>query len=213
MPASFRPLRSGLLRLFAFALGMGCLCLAAIHPFTLNQMPYSADGLLQLLRGAALEHSLRVDDPLWPRFSSGLVYGYGAPLFSFFPPLAYFPVSLAPAFGLSFLNAWLLTMCLYTWLAGTGMYLLARLWTRSELGAWIGAAAYVYSPYWLFDSVTRGATAEMAALAALPFVFFCLTRLAFAGRRLDFLLALAALSLFLPLHTVISLHGAALLAL
>lgn len=213
MRASYRPLRSGALRLIAFTLGMSCLCLAAIHPFTLNQMPYSADGLLQLLRGAALEHSLRVDDPLWPRYSSGLVYGYGASLFSFFPPLAYYPTSLAPALGLSFLQAWLLTMCLYTWLAGTGMYLLARLWTRSELGAWVGAAAYVYSPYWLFDSVTRGATAEMAALAALPFVFYGLTRLAINGRRRDFLLAFAALSIFLPLHTVITLHGAAMLAL
>ena len=173
MRASDRSLRLRALRLIAFTLGMTCLCLAAIHPFTAGQMPYSADGLLQLLRGVALEHSLRVDHPLWPRFSSGLVYGYGAPLFNFFPPLAYYPASLAPALGMSFLHAWLLTMCLYTWLAGAGMYLLARLWTRSELAGWMGAAAYLYSPYWLIDSVTRGATAEMAALAALPFVFYC----------------------------------------
>jgi len=213
MPASDRPQQSGALRLIAFTIGMTCLCLAAIQPFTLNQMPHSADGRLQLLRGVALEHSLRVDHPLWPRYSSGLVYGYGAPLFSYFPPLAYYPASLAQTLGLNVLNAWLMTMCLYTILAGTGMYLLARLWTRSELGAWIGAAAYVYSPYWLIDSMTRGATAELAALAALPFVFYGMTRLAFAGRRRDFLIALAAFSIFLPLHTVITLHGTALLAL
>ncbi len=196
-----------------FLAGMTCLCLVAVQPYTLNQMPHSADGLLQLHRTLALEHSLRVDHPLWPRFSSGLAYGYGAPLFNFFPPLAYFPASLAHRLGLSFLSAWLLSMSAFTLLAGTGMYLLGRLWTRSGLGGWIAAAAYVYSPYLLFDSVIRGATAELAALAALPFALYGITRLAFSGRRADFLIALAAVSIFIPLHTIVTLHGAALLAL
>ena len=196
-----------------FVVCMTCLCLVAIQPFTLHKMPYSADGLLHLYRATALEHSLRVDHPLWPRFSSALAYGYGAPLFSFFPPLAYYPASLAHSLGLSFVSGWLLSMSAYTVLAGMGMYLLGRLWTRSELGGWIGAAAYVYCPYLLFDSVTRGATAESAALAALPFAFYGLTRLAVSGRRSDFLTALAAFSIFIPLHTVITLHGTALLAL
>ena len=200
-------------QLLAFGLGMTCLCLAAIHAFTFDQMPHTADGLLHLYRSVAVEHSLRVDHPLWPRYSSGLVYGYGAPLFNFFPPLAYYPASLAHRLGMSFLGGWLLSMCLYTVAAGAGMYLLGRLWTRTALGGWCAAAAYVYSPYLLFDSVTRGATAELAALAALPFAFYGATRLAFAGGRRDFLLALAATSVFIPLHTVITLHGAALLAL
>ena len=201
------------LRIVIFLAGMTCLCLVAIQPFTLRQMPYSADGLLQLHRTVALEHSLRVDHPFWPRFSSGLVYGYGAPLFNFFPPLAYYPASLLHNLGLSFLAAWLLSMSAYTVLAGAGMFFLGRLWTRSELGGWMAAAAYVYSPYLLFDSVTRGATAELAALAALPFAFYGLTRLAFAGRRRDFLIALGSVVIFIPLHTIVTLLGGALLAL
>ncbi|MDE2636142.1 MAG: hypothetical protein OXI30_07230 [Chloroflexota bacterium] len=200
-------------RLALFIICMSCLCLVAIQAFSLNKMPYSADGLLHLYRAAALEHSLRVDHPLWPRFSSGLAYGYGAPLFSFFPPLAYYPASLGHSLGLSFLSGWLLSMSAYTVLAGIGMYLLGRHWTRSDLGGWLAAAAYIYSPYLLFDSVTRGATAELAALAALPFAFYGLTRLAVRGRRSDFLTALAAFAIFIPLHTVITLHGTALLAL
>lgn len=207
-----RPALRQPLRFFAFSIGVACLCLAAAQPFTLNQMPYSADGLLQLHRTVAVEHSLRVDHPLWPRFSSGLVYGYGAPLFNFFPPLAYYPAVLAHRLGMSFLSAWLFSMSAFTLLAGVGMYLLGRLWTRSELGGWVAAAAYVYSPYLLFDSVIRGATAELAALAALPFAFYGITRLAFSGGRKDFLLALIALSTFIPLHTIVTLHGAALLA-
>ena len=200
-------------RAVVFLAGMIGLCLVALQAFTLNQMPLSADGLLQLHRAVALEHSLRADHSLWPRFSSGLVYGYGAPLFNFFPPTAYYPASLAHRLGMSFLSAWLFSMSAFTVLAGTGMFLLGRLWTRSALGGWVTAAAYVYSPYLLFDSVARGATAELAALAALPFAFYGLTRLAFAGRRRDFLIALASVTIFIPLHTIVTLHGAALLAL
>ena len=213
MSPSHRILIERLWRAALFVACMTCLCLVAIQAFTLHKMPYSADGLLHLYRAAALEHSLRVDNPLWPRYSSGFAYGYGAPLFSFFPPLAYYPASLAHSLGLSFLSGWLLSMSAYTVLAGMGMFLLGRLWTRSDLGGWLAAAAYVYSPYLLFDSVTRGATAELAALAALPFAFYGMTRLAVRGWRSDFLIALAAFALFIPLHTVITLHGTALLAL
>ncbi len=213
MPPSTRTVARIALAPLLFCIGMTCLCLVAIQAFALNQMPHTADGLLHLYRVVAIEHSLRVDHPFWPRFSSGLVYGYGAPLFNFFPPLAYYPASLLHSLGLSFLGAWLFSMSAFTVLAGLGMALLGRLWTRSELAAWLGAAAYVYSPYLLFDSLTRGATAELAALALLPFTFYGVTRIAFAGRRRDFLIALLALSVFIPLHTVITLHGAALLAL
>ena len=207
-PPSFR---QGALQVCLSLVGMTGLCLVAIQPFTLNRMPYSDDGMLQLHRVVALEHSLRVDHPLWPRYSSSLVYGYGAPLFNFFPPLAYYPAGLAHRLGLSFLHGWLLSMALTSVLAGTGMFLLGRLWTRSALGGWMAAASYVYSPYLLFDSVARGSTAELAALALLPFAFYGLTRLAFGGGRRDCLMALGSLSLFIPLHTLITLHGSVLL--
>ncbi len=208
-PTAFR---ARVLQVCIVLAGMVCLCLVAIQPFSLSQMPHSADGALQLYRVLALEHSLRVDHPLWPRFSSSLVHGYGAPLFNFFPPLAYYPASLAHRLGLSFLDGWLLSMALYVILAGAGALLLGRLLTRSMLGGWVAAAAYVYSPYLLFDSVARGATAELAALALFPFAMYGMTRLAFYGRRRDWLIALACLTLFIPLHTLITLHGAALLA-
>ncbi len=195
-----------------FALALACLCLTAIQPFTLGQLPYSADGTLHLYRSAALEHSLRVDGSLWPRYSSGLVYGYGAPLFNYFPPLAYMPVVLAHQLGWSFVDGWLLTICLYLLLAGAGMFLLGRLYA-GDLGGWLAAAAYLYSPYLLLDGVSRGALAELAALAALPVVFYGMTRLAWRGRAGDFTLATFAFACFIPLHTVMSLHGAALLAI
>ena len=207
-----RRLDNPALRVLLVLFGITCLSLVAIHPFAQGRMPHSADGMLQLQRVAALGHALAVDHPLWPRFASGLVYGYGAPLFNYFPPLSYYPAVILHRLGLTYLDSWLLSMAAFSLLAGAGMFLLARLWTRSDLAGWLAAAAYIYSPYFIFDSVARGASAELAALAALPFALYGLTRLAFYGRRRDFALALLTLTLFIPLHTLVTLHGAALLA-
>ena len=209
MPAVHRPLLSILCFLFAII----CLSLLAVQPFTLGQMPESADGLLQLHRTAAVDYSLRVDSPWWLRYSSGLAYGYGAPLFNYFPALSYYPGSWLHRLGFSFVQSWLMMMVIYTWLAAAGMFLLGRFWTGSRLGGWVAAIAFVYAPFYLFDSVARGTTPEMAALALLPFVLYGFARLAHHGRRLDFVLAVLAFALFIPMHTLITLHGTGLLVL
>lgn len=208
-----RPILSRLLQVPLVLFGIISLSLLAVQPFTLNQMPESADGLLQLHRTAAVDYSLWVDNSWWLRYSSGLVYGYGAPLFNYFPALSYYLGSVLHGLGLNFLQSWLLMMVLYIWLAALGMFLLGRLWTQSRLGGWTAAVAFVYSPFYLFDSVSRGAAPEMAALALLPFVLYGFTRLAWAGGRSDFALAALALTLFIPMHTLIALHGTGLLCM
>lgn len=213
MSPALAPFPRRAIHFLIFIVGIVCVCLVAVQPFLLDGMPRTDDGLLQMYRGIALDHSLRVDHPLWPRYSSGLVYGYGAPLFNYFPPLSYFPASWLHGLGFSFVGAWLLSMVMYTLLGALGMFLLGRLWTGSDLGAWMAALAYVYAPFLLFDSLTRGASPELSALAALPFVMLGFTQLAWYGRRRDLVLALASFALFIPLHTLITLHGTALLAL
>ena len=194
-----------------FLCGLIALSLAAIQPLTLNQMPETADGRLHLHRLAAVDYSLRADNPFWLRYSSGLVYGYGAPLFTYFPALSYYPGSWLHGLGLGFVSSWLMMMVLYVWLAAGGMFLLGRLWTGSLLGGWLAAAAYVYAPFVLFDALSRGAAPEMAALAMLPLALYGLTRLAWYGRRRDFIIAALAFALFIPLHTLITLHGTVML--
>ena len=191
--------------------GLIALSLAAIQPFTLNQMPETADGMLHLHRLAAVEHSLRVGSSPWLRYSTGLVYGYGAPLFNYFPALSYYPGSWLHGLGLGFVSSWLMMMVLYLWLAAAGMYALGRLWTGSPLGGWLAAAAFIYAPFYLFDALSRGAAPEMAALAILPWAMVGLTRLAWHGRRRDFVIAALTMVLFIPLHTLITLHGTVML--
>lgn len=212
MPPSPAPVSRRAFHSFILLAAIVCICMVAVQPFTLDRMPRTDDGLLQMYRGLALDHSLRVDHPLWPRYSSGLVYGYGAPLFNYFPPLSYFPATWLHGLGISFVGGWLLSMIFYTLLAALGIFLLGRLWTGSDLGGCVAALAYCYAPYFLFDSLTRGASAELAALAVLPFVMLGFTRLAWYGRRRDFALSVASFALFIPMHTLITLHGTALLA-
>ena len=213
MPPSQAPFPRRAFHFLIFIVGIVSVCLVAVQPLMLDRMPRTDDGLLQMYRSLALDHSLRVDHPLWPRYSSGLVYGYGAPLFNYFPPLSYFPATWLHGLGSSFVGGWLLSMVIFTLLAALGIFLLGRLWTGSDLGGWMAALAYVYAPFFLFDSLTRGSSSELAALAALPFVMLGFTRLAWYGRRRDFVLSVAAFALFIPLHTLITLHGTALLAL
>lgn len=182
------------------------LLLIALQPFFRADMIQTDDGLLHLYRSVALDHSLNVDGALYPRYSSGLVYGYGAALFNYFPPSSYYPTVLFHRLGLAFVPAWLMTMAAYTLLAGLGAYLLGKQWAN-RAGGLVTAVAYVYSPYFLFDTVTRGTSSETAALALLPFVLWAFTRLSRHQRPFDLLLAAGSYALFIVQHNIIALHG------
>lgn len=186
-----------------------CLALAAAHPFMTGSFPLTADGTLHLYRLIAFDHAAGQGD-LWSRYVPGMVFGYGAPFFNYYAPLSLYPLAFFHLAGLSFVDAWLAGMVFYTVVGAGGAYLLAKGW-GGRLAGFAAAAAYTYSPYVLYDSVWRGTVAEMAALAALPWCFWGLQRLAEANTRRRFLAAVVCLTLFIPLHNVVTLHSAVLL--
>ncbi|MEL7433513.1 MAG: hypothetical protein AAFN11_06170, partial [Chloroflexota bacterium] len=75
----------------------------------------------------------------------------------------------------------------------------------------MAAAAYMYAPYTLFDTVTRGSSNEFAGMAFLPFALWGFTRLGHSGKRLDFILATLTYALFIIAHNVMTLYGSLLL--
>lgn len=200
-----------LLRALLVTLGLIVLCLPAIHPFLQGQMPLADDARLHLYRGVALEHALSSGAGLWPRYVPGLVAGYGASLFNYFPPLSYYPVAFFHWLGLSFVDAWLATVIAFTLVAAVGAYRLGAFWGSTAAG-FLTAAAYIYAPYFLFDSVARGTSTEVAALALLPWAMWGFSRAARDGGRIDLALAVVSFAVFIPMHTLITLHGTALLA-
>jgi hypothetical protein len=187
------------------------LTLPAIQPLLQDEMPHTDDGYLHLYRAIALEHSLRHDGSLYPRYSSGLVYGYGAALFNYFPPSTYYPTVFLHWAGLSFVQAWVGTLILFVWIAAFGTFLLGKEWA-GDTGGFITAAAYVYAPYLLFDTVIRGTSSEMGGLVLLPWVMWGFTRLAFYGQQRDFTAAFLTFALFIPMHNLVTLHGTVMLA-
>lgn len=147
---------------------------------------------------------------LWPRWLPQSHGGLGAPVFYFYPPLAFWITGL---FGLAGLATWPSLLAAFaTLLAASGgaMYL----WLR-DLGARAlpGALLYMALPYHLFDFYRRGALAEFASFAVLPLVALALRRAA-DGRGFGWLAAsYAALVLtHLPMALLASLFLVAPLA-
>ncbi len=211
--------RSTAARILAPVVVIGCLMLTAAHPFTFGAMPDTHDGLLHFYRLVALDHAVQHGD-VWPRYAPGLVFGYGAPIFNYYAPLSLYPFELLHLLGLRFLDAFLIGLIGLAFAGAVGAYRLGKVWAGREGPVWEGqtagiatAVAYAYAPYTLYNSPRRGAVAEFAALALLPWVLWAFWRLATHGRQRDLVLAVALLGLFIPLHNITTLHGAVLLAI
>jgi len=111
------------------------------------------------------------DHQLPCRWTPDMGFGYGLPLFNFYPPL---PTYLGECFrllGLSHVDAVKLCMLLSLLTAAVGMFALAREFLGVR-GAIVAAALYTWSPYLAVDIFVRGALAEAWGLALLPFAFW-----------------------------------------
>ncbi|GAB5491184.1 MAG: hypothetical protein Phog2KO_13990 [Phototrophicaceae bacterium] len=185
---------------------LAILALVSISPFLSDTLALSDDGNLHIYRSIVLDDAIRNDGSLYPRYASALAYGYGAPLFNYFPPTSYYPTVIFHTIGFDWVSAWKASMIVYVLLAGLGAYLWARQWL-DDTGAFITASAYIYAPYTLFDTVTRGSSNEFAGMALLPFALWGFTKLARSGKRSDFLLAVISYALFIMAHNVMTLYG------
>lgn len=175
--------KSGLKRALGIFLALAALTLPATIPLWQVDFIFTADSPLHLWRVYELDRALR-QGIFYPRWASDLYFGYGYPLFNFYPPLAYYLVQTFHVIGLDIANAIKLEFGVGIFLAACGMFLLARdfysvalleNWQR-DAAAFVSAAAYVYAPYFLLDIYTRGAVAEVLGMALLPFYVWSLRR-------------------------------------
>jgi hypothetical protein len=110
-----------------------------------------------------------------PRWAPDLGRGTGQPLFLFHPPMVYYFGELWHLLGFDFVTAMNLACALVVLLSAAGMFLLARLYF-GDPGGWLGAAAYLYVPYFSVDLYVRSAMEEFAA-----FPFFALALFGFGA--------------------------------
>jgi hypothetical protein len=114
---------------------------------------------------------------MYPRWVDLLGFGYGYPLFNFYPPMIYFVSEVFRIIGFSFI--WSIKMMIVTGFisAAIGMYLFAKSVFNRYSGI-LAAALYTYFTYHAITVYVRGAFAEFFTLSILPFVFLTLRNFA-----------------------------------
>lgn len=119
------------------------------------------------------------------RWSPDLVYGYGSPLFAFYPPLSAYGLTavyrLVGANAPAAVNLFLALILLAT---AVGMFLAGRL-LFGDRGGLLAAALYTWSPHVLLQPYARASLSNALALAAFPWAVWGLLRVARCvnGRR------------------------------
>jgi hypothetical protein len=150
----------------------------ALLPFYTQGLPRSFDGGLHLLRISLLDRYIR-QGVFFPRWTPELLLGHGYPLFNFYAPASYYFVELLHLIGLDLYAAFIAAFAFFVIAGGVGMYFLARdTFGHEQRGAALVAAlTYLYGPYLLTNVYIRGAIAEAAAQALLPWLFWSVRRM------------------------------------
>lgn len=126
---------------------------------------------------------------LFPRWAPDMHFGAGQPLFLFHPPMFYWLAEFWYLLGFPVVASVNLACAAVVFASAAGMFLLGRLYFGTSAG-YIGAAAYVYAPYFATDLYIRSALEEFTAFAFVPLALFGFG--AYAHRRNSRYLVLGA---------------------
>jgi len=125
---------------------------------------------LQMMRQLEMEKCF-LDGQIPCRWVPDMGYGFGFPLYNFYPPLPYLVGQLFRVIGLSFVATVKLTFALSFIASGVGMYLFAKEFF-GRLGGTLSALFYIWAPYHAVDVYVRGAMNESWALIWFPFILW-----------------------------------------
>lgn len=110
------------------------------------------------------------------RWSVDLGYGFGYPMFNFYPPFPFYLGQVFRSVGVAYIDVVKTLVVLNFVVSGLAMYLLAqKLWGR--WGGLISAVMFVYAPYHSVDIYARGAMNEAWAITFFPAVFWAILKL------------------------------------
>src|SRR5579872_3339732 len=152
------------------------------------------------------------------RWVSSLGFGYGYPLFVFYPPLVYMVGEIYHLIGFGFVNSVKLVFFTSIIASGFAMYFAAkRFWGKTS--GLVASLFYMFVPYRALDVYVRGALAESFSFVWLPLVIWSLWELAktnktkyacLSGIFLGFLMITHNL-IFLPFSIILAPYGLFLL--
>jgi len=153
---------------------------------------------LQLIRQLDMEKCLK-DGQLPCRWAPDFGYGYGLPLFNYYPPLPYIVGQIFRTFGASFVSTVKNTAILQIFLSALFMYVLVSS-LFGPIGGFISSLLYTYAPYHAVNIYVRGAMNEAWASVFFPLLFY-FSKKYIEKRSITSLVFLSvSLSLFLLSH-------------
>lgn len=100
--------------------------------------------------------------------------GGGQPVFTFYPPLAYYFAEFLHILGFSYTNSIKTTIIISFFISGIFMFIYVNKITNNRTAAFISAVAYIFFPYHLVDSHLRGDLTETFSFIFLPLIFYYL---------------------------------------
>lgn len=123
---------------------------------------------LQMMRQLELEKCfLTLQIPC--RWVPDMGYGFGFPLFNFYPPLPYLFGELFRLFGIAFVDTVKLTFIFAFIASGVTMYFLAKEFF-GKVGGTVSAIFYLWAPYHSVDIYVRGAMNEAWGIIWFPLI-------------------------------------------
>ncbi len=138
------------------------------------------------------------------RWVQNLGFGYGYPLFVFYPPLIYYFSEIFHLIGFSFINSFKIILFSGFLLSAFFIYLLAKdLFGKRE--AILASVLYLFLPYRAVTIYVRGAMAEFYSFVWLPAIFWALIKFDKTSKKRYLLLGSLFFSLLILTHSLIAL--------
>lgn len=135
---------------------------------------------LQMMRQLSMEKCF-LDLQIPCRWIPDMGYGYGFPLFNFYPPLPYLIGEIFRLVGFSFVNVVKIVFALSIIGSGVGMYFLGKEFF-GKVGGVVSSVFYIWAPYHAVDVYVRGAMNESWGLVFFPLIFLFSYRLIKTGK-------------------------------
>ena len=125
---------------------------------------------MQMIRQMEMEKCFK-DGQIPCRWTPDLGYGYGYPLFNFYPPLPYAVGQIFRSLSFSYVETIKLTAVVLIISSALAMYLLGKS-IGGRLGGFLAALFYAYAPYHAVNIYIRGAMNEAWASVFFPLIFY-----------------------------------------
>jgi uncharacterized membrane protein len=175
--------------------------LAALPLF--KQGYFSYHDIQHLARFAELDEAIKAGHfPV--RWSEKLGFGYGYPIFVFYPPLIYYFAELFHLIGFSFIVSFKIMLFLGFVLSTLFMYLLVEE-ILDKKAAFLSAALYLFFPYRAVTVYVRGAMAGFFSFVWIPALFWSLIRFDKTKQRKYLLFSILLFNFVVITHSLIAL--------